>query len=288
MERNRHAFGGAAVVVALCLSALPAVAAEQPIDDFSDASALTQFVPNTNVVITSVGSTVRVDPNLTGVIGQVRQLTVTATALGGGDFITSGVSLAPVTFLEYNSTVTADGAVELLFDRNGGGLNASLGFAQGIEVVIADADAAAVFPPGLDITVTLTDGNMHTASSTQTVTLPVMPMTPLPLQFPFSSFAGIDPDNLFSIRVVIDPQIAGDLRLDVIQTYGTPLVETVCNDGIDNNNNGFTDCQDQDCVDFPGCATQAPSLSPLGLGLALKALAFIALAGLRRRRRPTA
>ena len=27
----------------------------------------------------------------------------------------------------------------------------------------------------------------------------------------------------------------------------------ICNDGIDNDNDGFTDCDDNDCVNDPGC-----------------------------------
>lgn len=269
---------------AIILGTAPLPAAEAPIDLFSDASAATLYVQNANVARTMLGTTVRVDPNLAGVIGQVRELSVILTAIDAGDFLTAGIAPMPVSLFDYITSSTAQGAAELLFDANGNGLNAYLAFAQGIEVNIIGADAAAVAPPGLGITVTLTDGNMNTASSTQVVFLAVVG-PPLPLQFAFTDFAGVDPANLFSIKVAINPQVAGDVRLDYIQTYGTPLEETICDDGIDNNNNGFIDCADQNCLLFPGCANQAPALSPTATAMALAMLSLIALGGFRRLRR---
>ncbi|MGH3580874.1 MAG: hypothetical protein ACRDUX_05230 [Mycobacterium sp.] len=272
------------VVATILLHTAVAPAAEAPIDLFTDASAATLYVQNVNVARTMVGTTVRVDPNLAGVIGQVRQLDVILNAIDAGDFLTAGIAPMPVSLFDYITSSTAEGAAELTFDADGSGLNAYLAFAQGIEVLILGADLAAVAPPGLGITVTLTDGNMNTASSTQTVLMAVM-MTPLPLQFAFADFAGVDPANLFSIKVAITPQVAGDVRLDYIQTYGTPLDETICDDGLDNNNNGFIDCADQNCLLFPGCANQAPALSPTAMGIALGMLSLIALGGFRRLRR---
>lgn len=286
MQRRFLAAGVLAMFLALG-GARPAVGAEAVIDDFTDATALTTFVPDMNVLQDSVGSTVRDDTGLMQVIGGTRSLTVEATFLlfPIADYIVAGVSLMPINFFEYNSRTGADGTTELLYDANGSGLNASLGFAQGIQVVILEADIAAVTMPGMDVTVTLTDGNMVSASQTQTVTMAVSPMTPLPLDFPFSGFAGIDPDNLFSVRIALDPQQAGDTRLSLLGTFGTPLLETICDDGIDNNNNGLTDCQDPDCVLFPGCARHpAPAMSPLGVLIAALGLSMVAWTALRRLR----
>ena len=270
---------GMLAAVLFLSSARPVRAREAVIDNFTDATALTSFVPDANVLQDTLGSTVRNDTGLTKVIGGTRNLTLTATELDipGLDYIVAGVELLPINFFEYDSRTGADGSMELLYDANGSGLNVSLGFAQGIQVIIREADIAAVEPPGMDVTVTLVDGNMVAASQTQTLTMPVTADAPLPLNFPFSDFAGIDPDNIFSISIVLKPQLAGDLRLNLLGTFGTPLLETICADGIDNNNNGLTDCQDPNCSSFPACrAEHAPSMSASGL------LAGIAAVTLRR------
>lgn len=283
---QRRLWGASVLAMLLALGgARPGVAAEAVVDNFTSATALTTFVPDMNVLQDTVGSTVRDDTGLMQVIGGTRSLTVEAISLDFpiADYIVAGVSLMPINFFEYNSRSGADGTTELLYDANGSGLNASLGFAQGVQVLILEADADATTPPGMDVTVTLTDGNMVSASQTQNVSLPVSPMTPLPLDFPFSGFAGIDPDNLFSIRIALDPQKAGDTRLSLLGTFGTPLFESICDDGIDNNNNGLTDCQDPDCVLFPGCARHpAPAMSPIGFLVAALGLSLIAWTALRR------
>lgn len=287
MQRRLWAVGAGALAMLLLLGQRPARAAEAVVDDFTDATALTTFVPDENVLQDSIGSTTRNDTGLTDVIGGTRTLTVTATELDipGLDYIVAGVSLLPVAFFEFNTRSGATGTTELLYDANGSGLNAMLGFAQGIQVVIREADIAAVTPPGMDVTLTLTDGNMVTVSQTQTVTMPVSAMAPLALDFPYSTFAGIDPDNLFSIRLFLAPQKAGDTRLNLLGTFGTPLLETICNDGIDNNNNGLTDCEDPDCRTFPACVRHpAPALSPAGGTAAAALLLLVAFAALRRSR----
>lgn len=287
---QRSSWGTAVGVFAMLLvagSQRPAAAAEAVIDNFTSATAATAFVPDMNVLQDTVGSTVRDDTGLTDVIGGTRTLTVTAASLDipGLDYIVAGVQLMPVNYFEYNTRTGADGSTVLLYDANGSGLNASLGFAQGLQVLIREADLAAVMMPGMDVTVTITDGNMVTASQTQTVTLAVTPMAPLPLDYPYSGFTGIDPDNIFSIQITLDPQKAGDTRLNLLGTFGTPINETICDDGIDNNNNGFTDCQDRDCVLFPGCETRrAPAMSPFGFGIAAAVLALVAHLALRRTR----
>ncbi|MDX2169034.1 MAG: hypothetical protein SF182_18345 [Deltaproteobacteria bacterium] len=278
----RRILAGAALL-ALALRPAAAAAAEATIDTFSSATAQTQFVPNANVLQATVGSTTRTDGPFADVIGNIRQLTVGATALGIIDYVVSGIVLPPVPFFEYNSTAEADGYAQVFYDRNGSGLYSYLAFAQGIQVVILEADLAAVAMPGLDVTVTLVDANMNSGQYTINVSMPVSPMAPLALQFPFANFAGVDPGNLFSIRIAIDPQVAGDLRLQTATTYGTPLEETICDDGIDNNNNGFIDCRDQNCVASPDCRTQAPAMSPLGLLAALLLVSGVAAVALRRR-----
>lgn len=284
MAALRRILIGAAVLT-LALRPLGAVAAEGVIDAFDMATDQTVYITNTNVLQFTIGSTTRVDGPFADVIGGYRQFELTATSLVGPDFIVSGIVLPPVPFLEYNTTAEADGKVAVLYDRNGSGLSTFLAYAQGIQVLILEADAAAVAMPGLDITVTLTDASQNSAQVTETVTIPVTAMAPLALTFPFTSFTGVDAGNLFSIRVEMEPQEAGDLRVQNITTFGTPLTETSCDDGIDNNNNGFTDCRDQNCVPSPDCMTQAPAMSPVGLVAALLLVSGIGLLAMRRARR---
>jgi hypothetical protein len=284
MADLRRILIGAALLY-FAIRPVASLAAEATIDAFDMATDETVFIPNTNVLQLSVGSTARLDGPFSDVIGGYRQLTLTATSLIGPDYIVSGIVLPPVPFLEYNTTSQATGNVSLVYNRNATGLFTYLAYAQGIQVLILEADAAAVAMPGLDITVALTDANENTAQLTQTVTIPVTSMAPLALTFPFSSFPGVDAGNLFSIRVDMDPQEAGDLRVQNITTFGTPLTETSCDDGIDNNNNGYTDCRDQNCVASPDCMTQAPAMSPFGLAGALLLISAIGLGAMRRARR---
>lgn len=283
---NTRAWQVMAVVVGLILGGSAAPAAETIIDDFTSASAQTEYVANTNVLVNAVGTVTRVDPMLTDVLGGVRQMDLTATFLDIPplDFIVAGVVLPPVPFFEYNSTADADGYVLLTYNRGGAGLFSYLAFAEGIRVTILEADAAAVAMPGLDITITLTDTDMSSAQLTRTVTIPVSPMAPLTLDYPFTDFPGVNVGSLFQITALVFPQIAGDLRLDLVETYGTPLLETICDDDIDNNNNGYTDCSDQDCLTAPNCQKQVPALSPSGMGGAALFVALIGLLAIRRLR----
>ena len=246
------------LMVAIAVATSTAAAAiETTIDGFTDAGAQTLFVTNTNILQNAVGSTTKTDVGLTGVLGGSRQATVAATALAAPvlDFIVAGVVLPPVPFLEYNSTADGDGSVTLRYDAASSGLNANLEAAEGIRLTILEADLAAVALPGLDVSITLTDGFATTVTVTQTVTLPVMAMAPLDLDFPFASFAGIDPASLQIIQVIIEPQVAGDVRLGPIRTYGTPATPA-----------------------------PAPALSAVAALLALTLLCAVAASALARRR----
>lgn len=283
--RKRCTNGLVALALVVTVSALPAAAAELPIDDFTSAASGTQLVVNMNVLQDTVGSTTKLDTGLMGVIGGDRQLTVSASAAPMGDFVVAGVLPLPVADLQYSSTPEADGAIELLYDANGAGLHRTLAFAKGIQVEVIQADDSAVGVSGMDITVEITDTANHIASATQTVTSMVVFGMPLILEYPFSSFIGVNPAQVFSIRVTMDPQQAGDACLGPIQTYGTPDIEMICNDGIDNNNNGLTDCADPDCDLIEPCLNHAPTLSTTMIAVAFGVLSLVGLFGVRRMRR---
>jgi hypothetical protein len=290
-------------LVVVVLAAMPATADEVTIDDFTDANlpgsllcVPTSPKPECPVnsfnlgVFAANSSTSVTDAGLSDVIGGVRGLTVsvaTCSFCGMGQFddrVVGGVDEAPIGLFCFNSTPSADGSFELLYNAGGAGLEASLSFAEGIRLLIANIDAAS-FP--LTVTLTLTSG-ANSAQAAQT--LPNM--APLPtdaiLDFPFAAFMNIeaiDLDHLSSIRVGVDPSTAADLQIQQIETYGTPEAETACDDGVDDDNDGLIDCRDPDCVgQFPGCAALAPALSPASIALLLGVLASIGGFGILRLR----
>ncbi len=55
---------------------------------------------------------------------------------------------------------------------------------------------------------------------------------------------------------------------DVLSSWlstGTPTTETNCSDGIDNDNDGATDCDDSDCASDPACSTPDPEICDDGV-----------------------
>jgi hypothetical protein len=299
-------------LAALCgvvvLGVVPAFAIEETIDDFTDANFpgtilcvptapkpdcpvntfnLGVFVANTNTMAS--------DSGLGGVLGGTRKLTVSVascTFCGTGPFddrVVGGADPAPMGLFCYNSTASADGSFELLYDAGGAGLGTSLNFAEGIRVALINIDASS-FP--LDLTVILSSG-ANSAQATQTVPNSAPLPTNLTLDFPYASFAGIQGINLgdlSAVRVLVDPAAAADLQVDGIETYGTPEKETGgdCEDGLDNDNDGVIDCSDPDCVgQSPNCAAAAPALAGTSILAALALLAAIGGWGIARLRART-
>lgn len=290
--------------LAAVLGTAPAHAVEEIIDDFSDANLPGSLLcapttPNPacpvngfNLGVFTANSTNSVtDTGLTDAIGGARSLAVsvgTCSFCGMGQFddrVVAGADPDPMGLFCYNSTASADGSFGLLYDAAGAGLNASLIFAEGIRMLIANIDSSS-FP--LSVTLTLTSG-ANSAQATQTIP----DMAPLPtdviLDFPYSSFTGIDGidlSNIASIRVLVDPNTAADLQIQRIATYGTPEMETACDDGEDDDNDGLIDCRDPDCVGHsPNCAALAPALSPAATVALLGLLASIGGLGIVRLRR---
>ncbi len=270
----------AGVVFVSVVAVGPAIhAAEELVDDFTSASN-TAFISNTQVAQSAVFCcTTATDSGLAGVLGGVRQLTVEVTANGapGFLFLTAGADVVTGK-LAYAADPSVDGRVELLYDAGGAGLNADLIFATGVRVEIANADLAS---PPFTVTATLTDGASNTATDSQVVNLPGGPIS---VDFPFAVFPGVNPRDLFSIRIEVDPQDSADMRFESFITFGTPPNEPTCDDEIDNNNNGLIDCEDPDCFEDPACAAPAPLLSHMMVGVLLATLASIGLVGIARLR----
>jgi hypothetical protein len=276
--RERLGIATLGVFVALAVTARTH-AAEVTVDDFGEADK-TQIIPGTQVVEDTQGeSNTATDTNLMGVLGGVRELTVFADMINGGaEEVNAGVE--PLAGLCYQSSDFADGRVGLLYDRGGLGLlNVDLHHAQGIQIDIG-GDAAAV--PYV-VTVMLTDDQGNTAMESQTIPDACPPaMLCKNLQFAFTNFLGVNLRRISSIKVIIDPDQAGDLFVGPIMTYGTPEMETDCDDDEDNDNNGLTDCADPKCEKFIKCINTAPTMSSGMLGALIASLGMVGLAGMWR------
>ena len=184
------------------------------IDDFSSATT-TAFPPG--IMRTSVGSTTVVDGSLmvprVGVIGGVRELRLDATSIGANDSVTIGV-FTPATLADYSSTVAANGRIVLTYNAGGAGLDADLSMLGGIRLRFQSVDAAA---PPVAVTVALSDTSAQSGSVMETIFVPGPQSVDLPLQN--GEFAGVDLAHIRSIVVMVDPQVAGDLRFDIIETF---------------------------------------------------------------------
>ncbi|HUL99555.1 MAG TPA: hypothetical protein VLU24_09125 [Mycobacterium sp.] len=203
-----------------------AYAGEILIDHFS--SSVNQIYnddpgnPPLNVSQLTVGSTTVLDTGLPDVLGGSRDLTVTATMVLNPivpDRVTAGIVPAPLGFLQYSSTDDANGSFQLVYNRNGAGLNADLSKAIGIEMdFLADLSA-----PPYDVTLTLSDNN-STFAVTQTVLCPALscPDPEVIVRFHFADFPGINPARIQSIQLNVDPQDGGaDLLVDRLVAFGT-------------------------------------------------------------------
>lgn len=79
-------------------------------------------------------------------------------------------------------------------------------------------------------------------------------------------------------RIPITMPPSGDLTARDFLDSGHEL----CNDGIDNDFNGDTDCEDAFRKDLPLCSPTAPMLSPQLMAVVLAVLSIVAAWGLRR------
>jgi hypothetical protein len=179
------------------------------IDDFSDAPGawpISLFAP---------GTTSLTEAGLTGVLGGVRETTVSMTSAAnpGLDFLQATIAPALGLF-DYNSSAGTDGSVSFLYDAGGAGLSAFFANQLGIEIGFTLFDHAGGVP--LPVTIVLTDG-MNTATLTQSLTAPGGQT----LQFLFADFANIGALGLAyvqSVEVILDAAIGADFRVSQIST----------------------------------------------------------------------
>ncbi len=184
------------------------------IDDFSAVGDPTPWP----VVINTITSVDILENGLSNVIGGMRHSTVRATFLEelGLDFVQAAIVPNFGMILDYSSTAGARGDWNLLYDRNGAGLNADFSSITDIVLEFARFDYANGQP--LPILVTVGDGVNFSALS-QSLSAPGTQN----MFFTLSDFPGIgsvDLSNVQSISVFLDPGVAVDFRLS--QVFGVP------------------------------------------------------------------
>lgn len=91
---------------------------------------------------------------------------------------------------------------------------------------------------------------------------------------------------LFAINALaVSYFLGGSVSLATVPVEYETDVQNGCNDGLDNDDDGFTDCGDPDCVGVDPCVAPAPALGPAGLIVGAATLLLIGGAALRIRRR---
>jgi hypothetical protein len=193
-------------------------------------------IPAPQIFVNQIGCKSAFDSGLLQAIGGVRKVAVTATEIdGASEDVIAGVlpGMPPMPGMCYNSTNGANGTFALRYDGNpsvgmgclldvgGPGLGADLSQAVGIQVQPKLVDPG--FSGGsVTYTLTLKDGQGNGAQVTKTD-----PQSCLSgcssLLFPFSSFPGVNPKNIASIDLLVDPTKAADLELDYVATYGVAV-----------------------------------------------------------------
>jgi hypothetical protein len=202
-----------------CLLALTvATRAGALIVDTFDEAVTSKLPPG--VIQDTVGSTTVTDPGLSGVLGGVRQLTVTATGLvlpnPGPDNVTAGAAVLG-DFFDYHCTLGAIGETVLRYDRDGLGLNVSVFGFDHFQLRVIAADASSV---PYDATVTVTDAWGGSASSTKTITT----SGPTTIMWPLADFSAVDLNAVSSITLVLTPSQAADMRVDLFEVVGPPVL----------------------------------------------------------------
>lgn len=80
----------------------------------------------------------------------------------------------------------------------------------------------------------------------------------------------------------VPPPTSTPTPIELIDESEDPGSPSPCNDGIDNDRDGLTDCADPQCASSNVCPTAAPAASGFGVALLVAALGFIAALTLRR------
>lgn len=248
---------GAGWIIALWVSVATAVpaSADSPVDDFSQANQTGIFV-TLNTASGTDPSQSATDSGLSGVIGGVRQLTVSAIGLiPGGEEVSAKVDTSvnpPITpGLCANSSFEGHGTFELLYDRGGAGLDADLSQFSGIRILPNIVDVG-LGPVPVSYKLTLVD-EAHNVASASADQLQSCFENCTELRFLLSDFSGINLRHVHSIALSISSDSAFDAIIGPILLFGS--------------------------------THGAPVLSPSMITVLVSVLGVVGLAGLRRLRR---
>jgi hypothetical protein len=195
--------------------ALATAAPALVIDDFADTAGSTL---STGIKQSTVGSKTVVDgPGLLGVIGGVRQVTLTATVtdLPGAEAVTVRVVRAG-SLLSYGSSLGAAGQLQLAYDAGGAGLAANLSSATGLGVDIVTTDAAAM---PCSVALTLSDG-LRSVTLTKKATVNAAQTVSFSFIDRFSPVRTVNLRSIRSISLTLNPGKSGDLEIGGIRTIG--------------------------------------------------------------------
>jgi hypothetical protein len=185
------------------------------IDDF-DHGVNTALPPG--VTRDTVGISTATDTGLSGVIGGVRELTVTAISIflpPPFGPVTAGAAFLG-NFFDLSCANGSQGEFALRYDRGGPGLNLSVYGFDHFQVTVVGADLASV---PYAATVTVEDNQGRIESSTQTITND----GPRAIAWPLANFSGVDLNAVRSITLDVAPNFAADMRLDLFEIVGPPV-----------------------------------------------------------------
>lgn len=205
----------------LTIAAATSIAsADFVIDDFSDVQEPSQWP----VVRNTLGTTNITESGLIGVLGGVRESSITADFLStpGLDNATVTAAPTPAGVLDFASTSGAEGSLGLRYDGNGS-LTADLSSEISINLEFLFFDLANTDP--LTIEVTITDGGGDSRSGSATLIVD----GPQTVSLFIAAFVenGLGTTELTDIRSIdfdFDGALATDFRIDYIVTVPTPAV----------------------------------------------------------------
>jgi hypothetical protein len=225
----RHATGWIPIALGMLIVTVgSAVMAEVPIDDFSQADK-TGMLLLLNNASSAMPSTTATDSGLSGVIGGVRQLTVSADGpIPVGQEVCAKVDTAVnpdlTPGLSSNSSFNGRGTFDLLYDAGGVGLDVDLSQFKGIRFRPNVVDAGVGGSPVM-YKLTLVDESSNTASATVSSAQSCFqpdPQTPCDEhRFLFSDFSGISLRHIRSIMLSIASDNAFDAIIGPITLFGS-------------------------------------------------------------------
>lgn len=218
--RHRRAFIARLSIVSMLTMAFGCSVASAGfiIDDFSDVQEPSQWP----VVRNTLGTTNITEAGLSGVLGGVREASVTADFLDtpGLDNITVTAAPTPAGVFDYASTAGAEGSIGLLYD-GGASLNADFSTVTSFSIDFLYFDLANTDP--LNISITLTDNGGDSATGMISLVSDGAQNAIIAIgSFVEDGGGTTDLNSIRSVRVFFDGALATDFRIDSISTAQVP------------------------------------------------------------------